>query len=468
MQLRRRAGGDRPALVVGHRRCRRRLDDPDDWVCREIAECLARDGVPVFPLLVDGAQMPAPADLPETIRSLARRQAYPIVTRHWAKDRGALVDILRRLPALHGPSGTPAGVPPTGTGDGRVSVSASPSSTGDGGVNKPRVAPWALLGGVATVIAIGLVIVNINSDRGQPGPSGPVASEPAKPNQGPVATPTPPSGVGETSGTGEPSPTPNAVGPDRSAPVAAKPFRAGDSFRDCNDCPEMVVVPAGEFMMGSPEGEQGRAGDQGPQHRVRISEPFAVGKVEVTFDQWEVCVAGGGCSQKPDDRGWGRGSRPAINVSWNDVQAYLKWLSRKSGQRYRLLSEAEWEFATRAGSTTRYPWGDGPGRDNANFYQSGSRWSGKQTAPVGQFDANRFGLHDVIGNVWEWVDDCWHDSYQGAPADGSAWTSTSCDGRVVRGGSWGSIPDYARSAGRLGYGPRNRGEDIGFRLARTL
>jgi formylglycine-generating enzyme required for sulfatase activity len=228
-------------------------------------------------------------------------------------------------------------------------------------------------------------------------------------------------------------------------------------FRDGDDCPEMVVIPAGQFMIG-----------EGTQHKVTIARPFAVGKYPVTFDEWDACVKAGGIKYEPDDQGWGRGNRPVIKVSWEDAQAYVAWLSKKTGKRYRLLSEAEWEYAARAGRTTRYPWGNEPGTNRANFDGSGSQWSGKQTSPVGSFEPNAFGLYDMIGNVWEWVQDCWNDSYKGAPADGSAWESGDCGRKMVRGGSWEGRPEYGHVAIRNWYAPSIRNDYVGFRLARTL
>ncbi|MCB1915627.1 MAG: formylglycine-generating enzyme family protein [Rhodocyclaceae bacterium] len=257
---------------------------------------------------------------------------------------------------------------------------------------------------------------------------------------------------------------------EATVPVAAGrsvTFDPGDTFRDCAVCPEMVVVPAGEFRMGSPASELGLGRDEGPPHRVRIGEAFAVGKFEVTFAQWDACVGAGGCRYRPKDN-WGRDAQPVIKVSWNDAQVYLNWLSEKTGRSYRLLSEAEWEYAARAGSTTRYPWGDEPGRGNANFDASGGPLGSRQSTPVGRFDANRFGLYDMIGNVAEWVADCWHGSYQGAPADGRAWTSGDCERRVVRGGSWYDVPANARSALRLKFPPGLRNLDLGFRVARAF
>jgi formylglycine-generating enzyme required for sulfatase activity len=230
----------------------------------------------------------------------------------------------------------------------------------------------------------------------------------------------------------------------------------------------MVVIPAGSFLMGSPAGEKGREADEGPQHRVRIAKSFALGKYEVTFAEYDACVAAGGCSKRAD-QGWGRGRRPAINVSWNDAQTYVKWLSARTGQTYRLPSEAEWEYAARAGTQTRYAWGNDLGKNRANCYSCGSRWDAERTAPVGSFAANRWGLHDMHGNVWEWTMDCWHDTYRGAPADGSAWTTGGkCGARVLRGGSWDLIPSYLRSAVRVRRVTGYRSGYGGFRVARTL
>ena len=246
-------------------------------------------------------------------------------------------------------------------------------------------------------------------------------------------------------------------------------MRPGRVFRDCEECPEMVVVPAGSFTMGAPSREEGRDSDEGPQHTVTIRAPFAVGKYEVTFLEWDGCVAAGGCGHRADDEGWGRGRRPVMNVSWEDARSYVRWLSGKTGKRYRLLSEAEWEYAARAGTRTRYHWGDRVGRNRANCDGCGSRWDDDRTAPVGSFPANGFGLHDVHGNVWEWVEDCRHDDYAGAPLDGSAWTAGGeCGRRVLRGGSWFNVPRNLRSAFRYRGSAGFRNFNLGFRVARTL
>lgn len=232
----------------------------------------------------------------------------------------------------------------------------------------------------------------------------------------------------------------------------------------------MVVVPAGSFTMGAPPSETGRISDyayEGPQRKVTIAAPFAVGKYEVTFDQWETCVAGGGCGgYRPSDQEWGRGSRPVIHVSWDDAKQFVEWLSRRTGQNYRLLTEAEWEYAARAGTTT--PWFCGASPDCLNAVAWYSRNSGGRTEPVGTKAANSFGLHDMNGNVWEWVEDCWHGNYDGAPMDGSASISLgNCD-RVLRGGSGVNLSRDLRSASRLKLHPSTRDYAYGFRVARTI
>ena len=247
----------------------------------------------------------------------------------------------------------------------------------------------------------------------------------------------------------------------------------GAVLRDCNECPEMVVVPAGRFRMGDLSG--GGYSDERPVHDVTIAAPFAVGKYEVTFAEWDACVAGGGCTHQPNDQGWGRGTRPVINVSWDDAQEYVRWLSRETGKTYRLLSEAEWEYVARAGTTTEYWWGDQASHEYANYGKDdccGGKVAGKDrweyTAPVGSFEPNAFGLYDTAGNVWEWVEDCQNYIYSGAPANGSAWTSGNCHKRILRGGSWYDYPRNLRSADRIRYYTRNRDDYSGFRVARTL
>jgi formylglycine-generating enzyme required for sulfatase activity len=248
------------------------------------------------------------------------------------------------------------------------------------------------------------------------------------------------------------------------------------SFRECaKDCPEMIVIPAGAFTMGSPTTEQYHNDDEGPRHEVTIARPFAASRFDVTFEDWDACVAVGGCP-KAADGGWGRGTHPVINVTWDDAQQYVAWLSKMTGQPYRLLTEAEWEYAARAGTATAYYWGDETGNRNANCNGCGSEWDEAETSPVGSFKPNAFGLYDMAGDVWQWVQDCFNDpsngepvnNYDGAPTDGSAWTAGKCRHRVVRGGSWFVEPRYLRAAFRYGSTTDNRFAFLGFRVGRTL
>jgi formylglycine-generating enzyme required for sulfatase activity len=258
------------------------------------------------------------------------------------------------------------------------------------------------------------------------------------------------------------------VGPYVLKPEAERALKPLASFRECaKDCPEMVVVPAGEFMMGSPATEKGRYANEGPQRLITIAKPFAVSKFAVTFADWDACVSVGGCPHVSDS-GFERGTRPVINVRWDEAQQYGAWFSKMTGRPYRLLTETEWEYAARAGSATAYFWGDQIGEGNANCNDCGSQWDGRQTSPVGSFKPNAFGLYDMAGNVWQWVQDCYHDHYNGAPTDGSARITGDCSRRVVRGGSWGNIPQYLRSASREWFSADDRDFHIGFRLGRTL
>jgi formylglycine-generating enzyme required for sulfatase activity len=248
------------------------------------------------------------------------------------------------------------------------------------------------------------------------------------------------------------------------SPERERALQPKDSFTECAKCPEMVVVPAGKFMMGRPEDSLQPLAY--PRHEVTISKPFAIGKYEVTFVEWDACVAAGGCSQVSDNE-WGRGERPVINVGWDDTQQYVAWLSGVTGKTYRLLSEAEWEYAARAGTTTLYSFGD----DTAELdeYAWCRQNSGSKTHPVGQKKPNAFGLYDAHGNVWEWVQDCFLRSYEGAPTDGTAWAAADCTMRVARNGSsYNSCDDNVDSASRMGRTPRAIDETGGFRVGRTL
>jgi formylglycine-generating enzyme required for sulfatase activity len=254
---------------------------------------------------------------------------------------------------------------------------------------------------------------------------------------------------------------------------------APSSFRDCPSCPEMVTLPAGEFMMGSPESERGRGTDEGPQHKVSFAQPFAAGKYEVTFAEWDACVAEGGCTQKPGDEGWGRGRHPVINVSWHDATQFAAWLSKKTGKHYRLLSEAEWEYAARGVTkatdpSTPFSTGAAINYRQANYdanFTYGSSPQGlyrQKTVDVGSLPRNPFGLHEMHGNVWEWVQDCYRPSYEGAPADGSPVDSGDCSLHILRGGAWNYYPRLLRSAYRYATSPDVQLNNAGFRVARGL
>ena len=251
-------------------------------------------------------------------------------------------------------------------------------------------------------------------------------------------------------------------------------LQAGDTFAEGPDLPTMVVIPAGSFMMGSPPSEPSRDDDEGPQQRIRIRDAFALSQYEVTFRQWDACVADGGCSHRPDDEGWGRGNRPVIKVSWDDIQEYIAWINDRTDGGYSLPSEAQWEYAARAGTTTPFWTGQRISTDQANFqgdytYNGSSKGTYRgQTVPVGSFEANPWGLYDVHGNVWEWTQDCWADTLRHHPESGAANSGGDCSRRVLRGGSWINSPENLRSADPIRSTTTNRNYSLGFRLLKTL
>jgi formylglycine-generating enzyme required for sulfatase activity len=259
-----------------------------------------------------------------------------------------------------------------------------------------------------------------------------------------------------------------------SAVPRTEPIQPGEAqlvdfavFSDVPFAPELVVVPAGEFMMGSPEAEGGGYEDERPRRQVVIGRRFAIGGYPTTFAQYDrFCDAMQ--REKPDDRGWGRGQRPVINVSWQDAQTYVTWLSQETGRAYRLPSEAEWEYACRSGTTTRYSFGDAITPEKANYADSQLN----RTSEVGAYPPNPWGLHDMHGNVWEWVEDDWHDNYRGAPSDGSAWKESKAGSNprhcVLRGGSCFNFSRFCRSAYRSRNDTDYRVSNVGFRVARTL
>ena len=294
-------------------------------------------------------------------------------------------------------------------------------------------------------------------------------------------------------------------GADRAAEggeAVARRWQAGTRFRDCAECPELVVVPAGSFRMGSPESEAGRYDTEGPVHRVEIGRPFAVGVYEVTRGEYSRFVSatghssGNSCATYEGGKWEWRSGRhwrspgfrqtdahPVVCVNWDDAKAYVRWLSEKTEKAYRLLSESEWEYMARGGKKTARYWGksvskqcrhaNGAGLEAKEHYSDWT-WTVScndghvHTSPVGSYKENNYGLHDVLGNVWEWVEDCWNEDYRGAPADGSAWESGDCSQRVLRGGSWDYDPRNLRSANRYWIDSGYRYFYLGFRVARTL
>ena len=255
---------------------------------------------------------------------------------------------------------------------------------------------------------------------------------------------------------------PRAIPP---APVIGpgRKLKPGDMFRDCATCPEMVVLPAGVFVMGSKRYKRER-----PPRAIRIRKPFAMGRFEVQHAEWQACVDAGGCSHRPHDHKWGTERRPVINIDHGQAEGFAKWLSRTTGRTYRLPSEAEWEYAARAGSTKNYAHGDEVGQGMVNCRKCGTPWSGLGNAPVGSFPPNKWGLYDMHGNAFEWVKDCWHGDYIGAPKDASARLTGNCALRVIRGGSWYYYSRMSRAANRQKNPAAVKSYWLSFRLVREL
>ena len=264
-------------------------------------------------------------------------------------------------------------------------------------------------------------------------------------------------GTGASDAAPLPAPSPSSSSSSAPAPVPVS------EITDCPTCPPMVVLPGGTFTMGSNHDDP----TERPAFRVTIGSAFAIGKYEVTVAQWTACVAGGGCPQLTTDLSRGP-TTPVRDVSWDDAQGYLKWLGKIGGKNYRLPTEVEWEYALRGGTTTRYSWGELMTTGKANCKECGPPWGADSPAPVGSFAPNAFGLFDMNGSVWEWVSDCWHNSYQRAPADGRSWEEPDCRVRVLRGGSWLDGASYMPSSTRFKYDANVRQSQNGFRVARSV
>jgi formylglycine-generating enzyme required for sulfatase activity len=512
----------------------RRLDNPEDFVRIEI-EAGLRLGKRVIPVLVNDAEMPRADQLPETLNPLVRRNAVRLTHDRFRADTLGLIKALRaafdatetmvRAPAAAEPNArrrlkrapaigvvmgvavlglvgawrfvAPSGPSPsvglleipgtdalvfTGPQGGpfsppRISLQLKATGAGFHWSTEKTIPPWLnvtpnqgdLAANGSADVSISPTSAALSLAQGQHDgqvafnnlSSGATATRVVKF----VVLPKPPLPCAVSLASRAPQPLSAAE------ECALKPK---DTFRECATCLEMVVVPAGTFTMGSPENEAGRTHNEDPPHSVSFAKPFAVGRFSVTFDEWDACVSDGGCKgDRSADEGWGRGRRPVINVSWDDAKTYLAWLSGKTGKTYRMLSEAEREYVTRAGTTTPFWWGRSISTDQANYngtYTYGGGPKGEyraKTMPVDTFQPNPWGLYQVHGNVWEWVEDCYASGYRGRPTDGSAWTSQDCY-RVVRGGSWVGDPELLRSANRTGLGSFYRNVNLGFRVGRTL
>ncbi|WP_395647382.1 SUMF1/EgtB/PvdO family nonheme iron enzyme [Terricaulis sp.] len=409
----------------------RRLDDPNDWVRVEVETALATPGLDVVPVLVNGARMPKSDELPATLHPLLRRHAAVI-----RRDPDFRDDVGKLSAALS--ASVKTGLLDLSSIGGERRAATAPSSS-----PPRRNAVMMFVGGVAValvLVALGGAWRFLGPPESSPVETATTASNlPGEDADGPrgAATPTT-TATGQSQQQGPQTPSVQTA-PETQAPIAL---------------PDMVRIPGGSFVIGSPTTEAGRENVEGPQRTMQVAA-FYLSRTEVTFAQWATCVDDGGCNRyRPADQGWGRGARPVINVSWNDAQAYVQWLRRRTGQRYRLPSEAEWEYAARAGTTTAYSTG-------ASLSTSQARFSSNSTAPVGSFPANQFGLYDMHGNVWEWVEDCYRERYD----------ATSClagiSARDLRGGAWGDPPVRLRSASRSALSETARTRDLGFRVARS-
>ena len=310
----------------------------------------------------------------------------------------------------------------------------------------------------------------------QPAPAAAVAA-PIQP--APAAAVAPPTQPAPAASVAAPAskPAPSlSVGP---APTIAADDPGGEVFKECDHCPEMVVVPAGKTMLGSPIGESGRQTTEMTPHEVDVAKPFAVGRATITFDEWDACLAEGGCANwRPGDYGFGRGGRPVIFVSWSDAQSYVDWLKRKTGQPYRLLSEAEWEYAARGCLDLKCPYAPfwfGAITPEIAVYDSRHSYQGSpkaapalKTAPAESGKPNPFGLYNILGNVRQWAADCWNATPSSAPSNGAPVSTGDCTAHATRGGSWDDKPAELRAAARSWESADERSPYVGFRVARTL
>lgn len=474
------------------RQGQRRLDRANDFVRIEIATALNR-GIRVVPILLGDAEMPDADMLPDDLKLLVRRHGLVLDFQRFDAEVARLVGVIRKILASPAKEPEPGlgGVPPAAA---PTTVPATPAATEEAPKVRPIPAPEpaaAASPAVAEPVA-----------APPPAPAGPPAPAPRpRPANGPatdilptigiLAPPVPavpfvkrmpwPMAAAGLAGAavigflmlkpGQ-APEPAVAEPalqSQAKPVVQERLSAGQVFQDCAECPEMVVIPAGSFLMGSPDDEPGRFGDEGPQRRVTLAS-FAMGKTEVTQAQWKASMG-----TSPSHFSSCGDTCPVEKVNWDDAQDYIQRLNAKTGRKYTLPSESQWEYAARAGTTTAFHTGPTITTDQANFSGSdvldgpvkGTRRA--STIKVASFGANAFGLHDMHGNVGEWVQDCYDEkAYAGkAPNDGSAYEVIGCVSRVLRGGSWFNFTRHLRAAGRGGFPPGLRDYTVGFRVCRV-
>lgn len=478
----------------------RRASGERDYVHEEIAGAL-KAGIVVIPVLIDGAPLPRADELPEDLRELVLHQKHDVAYERFGRDMASLIEAIRYVrkrklqEARGGKSGVSAGRLAAGFvllgligGGGYVGYQGG----FDGLIGSPETPLPAANSDVERRAAIAKAEaekkVRDEAKRAAEQEAERKRQARLEEERQRKAEEARKRSEAEAKRVAEEQRRKEAV----ELALAVKPG-SGNSFRDCADCPEMVVVPAGSFMMGSPKSEEGRRDDEGPQREVTFAKPFAVGKTAVTRSEYGAFVkqtgykTDGGCYtwtgtewKNHADKSWRDpgfkqdDKHPVVCVNWEDAKAYAAWLSEKTGKPYRLLSEAEWEYSARAGTATPFWWGSSIATSQANYhgnYTYGGSIKGEyrqRTVSADSFEPNPWGLYNVHGNVWEWSNDCWNDSYNGAPTDGSAWTSGDCGRRVVRGGSWSFSPLSLRSANRFGNGTGLRGDVFGFRIGRAL
>ena len=421
---------------------RTRLDNEKDYVRLEVSTALAR-GIRVIPVLVDGMTMPSEDNLPTLLQPLARRNAIEISNTRFNFDVERLITAVRKILdeieakrkadkesqrfAEERNRAEPEAEQSHIEAEAQRKEEKATRKTDEADrthIGQEAPSPWRKYGPAAAAVALVLIVFSFVfwwSKRQE------------------IELPT-----------------------HQTTTV----FR--DRLKSGADGPEMVVLPAGSFRMGDVQG--GREYSEVPVRTVKIQRPLAIARYEVTFKEYDQFAEATG-RQLPRDEGWGRGRSPVINVSWQDASEYAKWLSKQTGKRYRLPTEAEWEYAARGGKETTFWWGNDLVKGMANCDGCGSQWDHEQTASVGSFNPNAFGLYDTAGNVWEWVEDCWHDNYTAAPMDGSAWKETdggNCNERVLRSGCWINAPYTVRSSFRHHSDVRERDRTIGFRLAQDI